>query len=176
VRFVVIALLAISAGCARHTESAHDQAARLRGSIERYRAEYLKAIESENRLIPETLAWLSGDAVFATRSRATADARVFMDRWARVYFAPRYMHEQLRFDRYTSPEVRRVQEQILGHLKRRYFELHDYQRYAQHASQSEMHRTAAGRLPRQLEEFRSRLQSRRPAGDEIAPLLALLPQ
>jgi hypothetical protein len=98
-----------------------------------------------------------------------------MDRWAAVYFGPRYMHERLRFDRYSSAEVRTVQSKLLAHLKRRYFELHDYQRYAQRAGESEMHRTPAGRLPRQLEEFRARLEVRRPAVDEIGPLLAALP-
>jgi hypothetical protein len=99
-----------------------------------------------------------------------------MDRWARVYFVPRYMHGQLRIDEYSSEQVKAVQGLLLDHLRRRYFELHDYQRYAQHASESEMHRAPPGRLPKELEEFRNRLRARVPSVDEIARLLASLPQ
>jgi len=98
-----------------------------------------------------------------------------MDRWAKVYFTPRHMHEQLRSDTYQTHTVRAVQQQMLAHLKRLYFELHDYQRYAQHAAESTMHQTPPGRLPPALMEFEQRLSTRSPGRDEITPLLDSLP-
>jgi hypothetical protein len=171
-------LLLLLSGCGHHpsAEAVRAEAKRLQASVERYRSDYLNAIASENRLIPETLAWLNGGATTGARTDAVADARRYMDRWARVYFAHRYMHGQLRFDRYSSEQVRTAQRKMLEHLKRRYFELHDYQRYAQHASESEMHHTAAGRLPKELEEFRNRLLARVPAVDGISPVLDSLPK
>jgi hypothetical protein len=172
VRYAGIFALAALAGCSGPSpEETRREAMRLRASVEKYRSDYLNAVAAENRLAPETLAWLNGPAITAGRTQAVSDARRFMDLWARVYFAPRHMHEQLRLDEYSSPRVRAAHEIMLNRLKRRYFELHDYQRYAQHASESEMHHTPAGRLPKQLEEFRNRLQTREPAADEIGPLL-----
>jgi hypothetical protein len=147
----------------------------LEASFERYRAGYLKAIADENHLASQTLIWLKGAAVTADRTRAVAEARRYRDHWARVYFVFRHMHEQLRFDEYAASDVRNVHRQLLDGLKRRYIELHDYQRYAQYAAESEMHHTPAGRLPRELDEFRARLEARPPAANEIGPLLASLP-
>ena len=135
---------------------------------------HLASIATEERLVAETLAWLNGTAVTAPRTQAVREARHWMDRWARVYFVPRYMHEQLRYDHYSSPRIKAVQQQLLDHMKQRYVELHDYQRYAQRASESNMHNTQAGRLPPQLVEFRQRLEVRAPAADRIGPLLATL--
>jgi hypothetical protein len=39
-----------------------------------------------------------------------------------------------------------------------------------------MHHTAAGRLPKELEEFRNRLLARVPAVDGISPVLESLPK
>lgn len=167
----IVVLLALLGSCRSHPqERLPEQAARLRSAFGKYRAEYLASIDAENRLIAETLLWLNGNAVTAPRAEAAAEARRLMDRWARVYFVPRYMHAQLRLDRY-SPPIQAVQQRLLERLKRRYFELHDYQRYAQSAWESGMHNTRAGRLPKELEEFRSRLGARAPAVDELWPLL-----
>jgi len=151
-----------------------EEAGRLRASVEKHNAEYRQSVEAENRLAAETIAWLKGDAVIAPRSQALAQARLVMDRWARVYFVPRYMHEQLRLDEYSSARVQAIQRQLLDRLKRRYFELHEYQRYAQRASESEMHHTPAGRLAEELLEFQRRLESRPTATDELRPLLETL--
>lgn len=151
------------------------ESARLRKAIEQHLPEYRKSVEEENQLIPATLAWLRTDAVTAPRSTAASAARLWMDRWAKVYFVPRYMHELRRGDEYRTAPAREVQGRILAHLKERYFELHDYQRYAQHASESGMHNTPAGRLPAPLEEFQRRLEAHAPAVDVITPLLASLP-
>ena len=173
--FGALALLAFLAGCStRPAESERDQAARLRASYQKYLDDHLASIEAETRLTAETLVWLNGSAVTAQRAHAQQEARQFMERWAKVYFVPRYMHEQLRYDAYSSPRVKAVQQQLLGHMKQRYFELHDYQRYAQYASESGLHKSPPGRLPPQLVEFRQRLQVRAPAVDRIGPLLAAL--
>jgi hypothetical protein len=170
-----VCLVVILAGCRRqHVAAAHEEAGRLRASVEKHGAEYRLSVEAENLLTAETIAWLKGDAVTAPRSLALAKARQVMDRWARVYFVPRYMHEQLRFDEYSSARVQAIQRQMLDHLKQRYFELHEYQRYAQRASESEMHHTPAGRLAGELLEFQRRLESRQPATDELRPLLETL--
>jgi hypothetical protein len=114
-------LVVLQAGCRQPSgDLVREEAARLRASVEKYRAEYLKGIETENRLALETIEWLNGAAVVAPRGQAVADARTFMDRWARVYFVPRYMHGQLRFDEYSSEQVRAVQGRLLDHLRRRY--------------------------------------------------------
>jgi hypothetical protein len=171
-RRICFALLTALTGCGDPSpEAVRREATRLQASVEKHRSDYLHAIAAENRLAPETLAWLKGAAITAARTYAVSDARRYMDRWARVYFGYRYMHQQLRSDEYASPRVRGVHREILEHLKRRYFETHDYQRYAQHASESEMYHTPAGRLPRQLREFRNRLEAQPPAVDEIGPLL-----
>jgi hypothetical protein len=151
-----------------------DQAARLRASYSKHLAEHHASIGTENRLIGETLEWLNGTAITAPRSQAVREARQLMDRWAKVYFVPRYMHEQLRYDKYSGFRVKAVQQQLLDHIKQRYFERHDYQRYAQHASESGLNNTPAGRLPPGLVEFRQRLEVRAPAVDGIGPLLATL--
>ena len=165
-------MIALLAACPfKPAEPVRQQVERLRASWEAHLPAYAASIEAENRLIPETIAWLKGSAVTAPRGQAAAEARRLMDRWARVYFVPRHMHEQLRFDAYSSARVTAVQKRLLAGLQRRYFELHEYQRYAQHAAESEMYNTRAGRLPRELEEFRTRLEARRPAVDEIRPLL-----
>jgi len=170
-----LALLALLAGCStRLPESERDEAARLRASYAMHLAGHVASIATEDRLVAETLAWLNGTAVSAPRTQAVREARHWMDRWAKVYFVPRYMHEQLRYDHYSSPRIKAVQQQLLDHMKQRYFELHDYQRYAQRASESNMHNTQAGLLPPQLVEFRQRLETRAPAVDRISPLLATL--
>ncbi|MFN7939492.1 MAG: hypothetical protein U0R19_39560 [Bryobacteraceae bacterium] len=153
----------ILAGCSGPgREETRREAARFRASLERYRAEYVQGIERENRLTRETLVWLKGAAVTGSHTRRMSDARQFTDRWAKVYFVPRTMHEQLRFDRYASPEVRAVQARVLDHLKTRYFELHDYQRYAQG-------------FPAGYRDFERRLEVRAMARDELFGLLASLP-
>ena len=171
------AVLALLAGCStRAPESERDQAARLQASYAIHFAGHEASIGTENRLLAETLAWLNGTAVTAPRAQAVQEARRWMDRWAKVYFVPRYMHEQLRYDEYRAPRVKAVQRQLLEHMKRRYFELHEYQRYAQNASESGFHNTPPGRLPQQLVEFRQKLEARAPAVDRIGPLLATLAQ
>jgi hypothetical protein len=170
-----VALSLLLAGCVRQRETVLEEAARLRASVEKFSSEYRQAIDAENRLRPETLAWLRNSAMTASRAEAARDARSLMDRWATVYFVPRWMHEKLRYDRYSSTEVRAMQARVLGHLKRRYFELHDYQRYAQYASESAMHYTPVGYLPAQLKEFELRLEERPVATDELGGMLAELP-
>lgn len=156
-------MVAILAGCSGPTpEETWREAVRFRASLEKYRAEYLRGIENENRLTRETLVWLEGAAVTGSHTRRMSDARQFTDRWAKVYFVPRTMHEQLRFDRYASTEVRAVQGRVLDHLKKRYFELHEYQRYAQG-------------FPAGCREFERRLEVRGVARDELFGLLASLP-
>ena len=175
--FASLALLALLTGCTtRLPESERAQMARLRASYAIHFAGHEASIGAENRLIAETLAWLNGTAVTAPRAQAVQEARRWTDRWAKVYFVPRYMHEQLRYDEYQAPRVKAVQRQLLEHMKRRYFELHEYQRYAQNASESGFHNTPPGHLPHQLVEFRQKLEARAPAVDRIGPLLATLAQ
>jgi hypothetical protein len=165
-------LLCFTAACSGPSPDAiREEKARLRASIEKFYADYKAATLGEKQIVADSLAWLDGPAISAPREQAVAGARRLMDRWAVIYFVPRYMHEQLRFDRYSSGEARAAHRKILDDLKKRYFEWHDFQRYAQYASETELHRTPPGRLPPQLQEFRSRLQSRAPAVDEIGPVL-----
>lgn len=172
---VMLAAVLASCACSGPTPAEiRRDSARLRKAIEQHLPEYRKSVEEENRLIPATLAWLSAEAVAAPRSTAASGARHWMDLWAKVYFVPRYMYELRRGDEYRTALAREIHWRILAHLRERYFELHDYQRYAQHASESGMHNTPAGRLPAPLEEFERRLEARAPARDEITPLLANL--
>ena len=156
-------VVAILIGCSGPTpEETRREAARFRASVEKYRAEYVQEIEKENRLTGETLVWLKGAAVTGSYTRRMADARQFTDRWARVYFVPRTMHEQLRFDWYASAEVRAVQGRVLDHLRARYFELHEYQRYAQG-------------FPVGCRDFERRLEVRGVTRDELFGMLGSLP-
>lgn len=152
------------------------EAERLRASFHPHQRRYLDSIETVNRLIPQSLAWLNGAAITAPRAQAIADAHMIMERWAQVHFVPRTMHEKLRSDRYRTRQVRDAHRRLLDHLKRNYFEWHDYQRYAQNAAESSMHNTPSGRLPPELEEFRRRLEARPPVDDRISPLLNELPR
>lgn len=174
---VCLLLAAALAGCGPPSpEQVRQEAARLRRSFDKHRPAYLRAIEATSLLVPESLAWLNGPATTAPRAQAVAEAHRLTERWARVYFAPRYIHEQLRHDEYSTPQVRAAHRRLLSLLKQRYFELHDYQRYAQHAAESSIHGAAPGRLPQPLQEFRRRLEARRPAVDEVTPLLDSLPR
>ncbi len=167
--------LCFLAGCqAPPPDVARQEVARLRASLERHRPAYLKAIDEGNRLIPETLVWLDGRAAQQPRSIALAEARTLTGKWANVYFVPRSMHEQLRFDRYSSAKAGAAHQRVLSLLRRDYFELHEYQRYAQRASEATLHGASGGRLPPQLHEFRRRRRARPPFADEIGPLLAAL--
>jgi hypothetical protein len=167
--------MAATAGC-RHSSTAPVQAeaASILASAEKFYGEYVESIDAENKLISLTISWLHGDALTAARTHALSDARRLTDRWARVYFVPRHMHEKLRFDEYSSTQVKGIQRQMLAVLKRRYFELHEFQRYAQRSAESEIQGTPAGRLPQGLLEFRNRLEARTPAIDEIGPMLTIL--
>lgn len=174
---LVILTACITAGCrSAPPETPSQQAARLRDSLEKHAHAYSANIADINRLIPETLAWLDGPAVSASRALAVSDARSFTAKWARVYFVPRTMHEELRFHRYSAPEVQAAQRRVLDHLRRDYFELHEYQRYCQHASETRLHNAPAGVLPAPLAEFRRRLAARAPFVDEITPVLPGLRQ
>ena len=173
----LIILAVVLAGCGSPSpEEIRAESARLRGSFDKHRSDYMDAIEAANKLTPETIAWLDGAAITASRAQAVADTHMIMNKWAAAHFGPRYMHEQLRFDKYSAPEVVAVQKRMLDHLKRIYVEYHDYQRYAQHAADTSMHGMPAGRLPPQLQEFRRRLMERKPTADEITPLLDSLPK
>jgi hypothetical protein len=110
------------------------------------------------------------------RAQAVADTHMVMERWAKMHFVPRHMHEQLRFAEYSREDVKRVQRRMLDLLRRDYIEYHDYQRYAQRAAESTMHQMPQGKLAPQLVEFRTRLETRRPSEDWLTPLLASLPQ
>jgi hypothetical protein len=175
-RGAALLLMAVAAGCGRVTpEEARGEPARFRKSVERFRAEYVESVEAGNRLTQETIVWLNGPAVTEPRSHAVAGASRLMDRWAKVYFVPRHMHEQLRYDEYSREDVRRVQKRMLDGLRREYFEYHDYQRYAQGAAESSMHQTPQGRLAAQLVEFRQRLETRAESKDWLTPLVETLP-
>jgi hypothetical protein len=139
------------------------ESARLRASFAKHRPVYLEGLAAENRLLAESLQWLRDP------SRRDASCR-FVDPWARVYFNPREIHAAIRFDEYRSPQVRETHARILERLKRRYFTLHDYQRYAQYACEKR-----AGKLA-QLDDFLSRLETHPPATDEVTPLLDALPR
>jgi hypothetical protein len=168
----VIALSVMLAGCGRVSpEVARQEVARLRASFEKHRGAYLAGVEAENRLVPETLAWLKGGAVSAPRGEAVAGARLFREKWAKVHFVPRVIHEALRFDEYRSAEVRAAQRRMLEHLRRSYEETHVYQRYAQRASETRLHGAAVGVLPVELQAFRRGLEGRPRAADQVTPLL-----
>lgn len=172
-----IALLITAAGCGTVApEKVRQEPARLRKSVERFRTQYLESVETSNRLTRETIAWLNGRALTEPRGQAVADAHMVMDRWAKLHFVPRYMHEQLRSNEYSRAGVKDVQRRILDHLRRDYIEYHDYQRYAQRAAETSMHGIPQGRLAPQLVEFRKRLETRAPSQDWLTPLLASLPQ
>lgn len=164
-RRLTLALAAcLLAGCHNPPpETARQQTARLRASFEQHRTAYLRSVEDASRLVPETLAWLDGPAVSHSRAIALSEARTLTDNWARIYFVPRTMHGQLRFDRYTSQPVQAAQQRVLDLLRRSYFELHEYQRYCQYAAESGLHAASPGRLPPQLEEFRRRLRAHLPS-------------
>ena len=149
-----------------------EEPALLRKTMEQHLPEYRKSVENENRLIEDSLAWLQTDAITAPRAAAVSAARQWADRWIKVYFVPRYFQERRQGDRYRTTPAREAQKQILTHLKARYFELHDYSRYGDHAAASAMHNTPAGRLPAPPEEVKERLEAR--AQDQITPLLAQL--
>jgi hypothetical protein len=157
----VLAVAVLLPACNLSPPDVAAESARLRASIAKRRAAYVDGIDSENRLVAESLRWLTGP------SRVEASCR-FVDPWARVYFNPREFHAAIRFDEYRSPQVRDVHARILERLKRRYFILHDYQRYAQYACES----PSKGA---QLGEFQRRLEAHPRAEDEIAPILAGLP-
>lgn len=168
-------LALLLAGCALRHVPERDEAARLRASVEPFLSGYRESIAAEHRLCADTLAWLRGSALTAPRTQAVSEARVLTDRWAKVYFVPRWMHGKLHLDRYSSPQVKAVQTRILRHLRQRYFELHDFQRYAQQASESAMYYTPAGRLAAQLQEFQMRLEARPAAAAELDAMLTALP-
>lgn len=175
---LAILLAAALAGCRQQPSPSELRAEslRLRASFAKHQPEHLAALDDANRLIPETLAWLDGPALTAPRSQAVAGARVLMDKWARLHFVPRVAHEQLRFDEYSSPQVKSAHRELLHRMKLIYVEFHDYQRYCQHAVESSMHGFPPGRLHPQLDEFRHRLQSRPPFTDNLSPLLDPLPR
>jgi hypothetical protein len=167
---IVLAALAFLSCGAPSPEVTRDEARRLRASFARHRIAYTESIELENRLVPETLEWLDAGQAEQTRSQACR----LMDRWASAYFGPRVIHGEMRFEEYTSPQVRRMHRMMLEKLKQRYFVLHDYQRYAQAACRAET-RPARALIRGELEEFRGRIQSHPRALDEITGLLASLP-
>jgi hypothetical protein len=172
-----LVLLAFFAACRQPSPlEVRGESARLRASFAKHQPEYRAAMAAANLLIPETLAWLDGPALTAPRSHAGAGARILMDKWARLHFVPRVIHEQLRFDQYSSPQAKSAHRELLARMKLIYVELHDYQRYCQHAVESSMHGIPPGRLHPQLEEFRRRLQSRPPFTDTLSPLLDPLPR
>jgi hypothetical protein len=170
---LAVILLAVALSGCRQPSPAEirGESLRLRALFAKYQPEYRAALDSANALIPDSLAWLDGPAITAPRSQAVAGARVLMDKWARIYFVPRVIHEQLRFDEYSSTQARSAHRELLARMKLIYVELHDYQRYCQHAVESSMHGLPPGRLHPQLVEFRHRLQSRAPFTDTLSPLL-----
>lgn len=170
----LLLLAAAITGCRQPSPAEiRGESLRLRASFVKHQAEYRAALESANRLIPESLAFLDGPAITAPRSQAVSGARVLMDKWARLHFVPRVMHEQLRFDEYSTPQAKSAHRELLARMKLIYVELHDYQRYCQHAVDSSMHGLPPGRLHPELAEFRRRLESRPPFTDDLSPLLDL---
>lgn len=171
-----VAALACCACSGPKPAEIRQESVRLRTVMQTHMPAYRASVEEENRLIAATLEWLRGEALTAPRSAAASAARRWEERWSKVYFVPRYMHELRRGDEYRTAPAREAQKRILALLKTRYFELHDFQRYAQYAAESGMRYTPVGRLPGQLEEFRRRLEARAPARDDITPLLEGLPE
>ena len=153
-----------------------EEAARLRGSFATHRAVYLASVEGENALVPATLQWLNGRASTQPRSQLRSTACEFTERWARVYFSPRHIQEQMRFDHYAPGPVRDVHRRLLERLRQRYFLLHEYQRFGQAACAAPAIGYNAPGLPPGLVEFRDRLRAHPRAVDEITPMFESLPR
>jgi hypothetical protein len=169
-------LISALAGCSHSQPDAREESNRLRASFRPFQQDYLHAIHAANRLAPDTLRWLNGEAVTAPRGQAVAGAHMLMERWAKAHFTPRVIHEKLRFDRYSTPAVSNAHQQMLRHLRQIYVEYHDYQRYCQSAGESSMHGVPPGRLAPPLRAFRDRIETREPGTDEVTPLLDSLPR
>lgn len=135
-----------------------------------HREEYLRSLREADAATQESLDWLRGEAMTAPRTQAVSGARKIMDRWAKIHFVPRVIHENLRFDEFRSSAIQERQKRLLDRLRREYVEWHDYQRYAQYAWQNEMHGAPPGRLPPQLEEFKKRLEARRSVEGDLTDL------
>lgn len=176
-RFQASLMLALSLVCCRgpSPEQARAEARRLRAAVGGHRAAYLQSIEAEKVLISETLAWLEGPLATRDRGLLAAESRRFTEKWARVYFMPREIHAALRQEQYMAPTVRSAHALILRRLKSRYFTLHDYQRYAQHASETGARHTPLGRMPAPLASLKARLTAHAQPRDEISPILNGLP-
>lgn len=156
--------------------STAEEAARFRSSFAAHRAAYLESIEGENALVPATLQWLDGPASTQSRSLLRSTACQFTDRWARVYFGPRHMQEQMRSEVYAAGPVQDAHRRLMERLRERYFLLHEYQRYSQHACEATPRSYNAPGLPPGLLEFRNRLLAHPKAVDEITPVLESLPR
>ena len=169
-------LLLVLASC-RHapTPAPSEEAARFRASFARQREAYLQSIKSENALVPATLQWLDGPAATQPRSALRSTACQFTERWARVYFGPRHIQEQMRIDQYAPGPVQDAHRHLMERLRERYFLLHEYQRYGQRACEASVQSyNVPGLLPG-LAEFRDRLKAHPAAIDEVTPLLDALP-
>ncbi|MBL0156716.1 MAG: hypothetical protein IPP47_06385 [Bryobacterales bacterium] len=172
------ALLAVGLAACRHTppsSPAHD-ASRLRSSFAQHQSAYLASLAAENALVSATLQWLNTSAATQPRSQLRSTACQFTERWARVYFVPRHIHQLLRFDRYTPGPVEDAHTRLLERLRVRYFLLHEYQRYGQRACEASVQSYNVPGLPPGLAEFRARLQAHPQAIDELTPLLDALPR
>lgn len=156
--------------------SSSQEAARLRSSFATHRAAYLASIEAENALVPATLRWLDGPAATQPRSLLRSTACRFTERWARVYFGPRHMQEQMRSETYAHGPLQDAHRRLMERLRQRYFLLHEYQRYSQRACEAPPLAYNAPGLPPGLLEFRNRLRVHPQAVDEITPVLASLPR
>lgn len=174
-RLLLLLAAALAACGPPSPEQTRAEARRLRASFAPHHAAYAASLKDWNLAARLSLNWLDGPALTSTRSQAVADVRLLQERWAKVHFAPRVIHEALRFDRYQTPLVRAAHTEMLARLRRAYVESHDYQRYSQHAAQTSIHGAPPGRLPAPLAEFRRRLAARPPAVDDVSPLLASLP-
>ncbi len=171
------ALFFVLSACRPFTQpSAAEEAARLRSSYSAHRVAYLESIEGENALVPATLQWLDGPASTQSRSLLRSTACQFTDRWARVYFGPRHMQEQMRSEVYAAGPVQDAHRRVMERLRQRYFLLHEYQRYSQRACEAPPAGYNAPGLPPGLVEFRNRLQVHTKAVDEITPVLESLPR
>ena len=152
------------------------EAARLRSSFAVHRAAYLESVEAQNALAPATLRWLDGLAATQSRSALRSSACDFTERWARVYFGPRYIQEQMRFDDYASGPVRDTHRRMMERLREWYFVLHEYQRYGQRACEASAQSYNVPGITAKLVEFRERLRYQPKAIDEITPMLDALPR
>lgn len=172
------ALLAVALAACRHTvpSSPSQDAERLRSSFAQHRASYQASIEAENALVSATLLWLNTSASTQSRSQLRSTACQFTERWARVYFVPRELHQHLRFDPYPPGPVEEAHATLLERLRVRYFLLHEYQRYGQRACEASVQSYNVPGLPPGLTEFRARLQAHPKAVDELTPLLDSLPR